>query len=41
VVIDEAAFHESLEELLKAAMALLMWGGQGQAINSRWSRQPI
>jgi phage FluMu gp28-like protein len=28
VMIDEAAFHESLDELLKAAMALLMWGGR-------------
>jgi len=27
VVIDEAAFVEDLAELLKAAMALLMWGG--------------
>jgi len=27
VVIDEAAFVEDLGELLKAAMALLMWGG--------------
>ncbi len=28
VIIDEAAFHDELNELLKAAMALLMWGGQ-------------
>jgi phage FluMu gp28-like protein len=28
VVIDEAAFHEDLSGLLKAAMALLMWGGR-------------
>lgn len=27
VVIDEAAFHDSLKELIKAAMAFLMWGG--------------
>jgi len=27
VIIDEAAFVEDLEALLKAAMALLMWGG--------------
>jgi phage FluMu gp28-like protein len=27
VIIDEAAFHDQLEELLKAALALLMWGG--------------
>jgi len=28
VIIDEAAFHDDLEELLKAAMALLIWGGK-------------
>lgn len=28
VLIDEAAFHDNLEELLKAALALLMWGGR-------------
>jgi phage FluMu gp28-like protein len=28
VVIDEAAFHDNLAELIKAAMALLMWGGK-------------
>ena len=28
VVIDEAAFHDNLGELIKAAMALLMWGGK-------------
>lgn len=28
VIIDEAAFHDQLEEVLKAAMALTMWGGQ-------------
>lgn len=28
VIIDEAAFVENLPELLKSAMALLMWGGQ-------------
>lgn len=28
VTIDEAAFHEHLKELLKAAMALLIWGGR-------------
>lgn len=27
VIIDEAAFHDSLDEVLKAALALLMWGG--------------
>lgn len=34
VVIDEAAFHENLEELLKAAMALLMWGGEVHIIST-------
>ncbi|MBA3009465.1 MAG: terminase family protein [Proteobacteria bacterium] len=28
VVIDEAAFHDDFKGLLKAAIALLMWGGQ-------------
>lgn len=28
VIIDEAAFHKNLGEVLKAALALLMWGGQ-------------
>jgi len=28
IVIDEAAFHEDLRGLLKAAMAMLMWGGR-------------
>tara|TARA_R110000868_G_scaffold31325_2_gene114822 strand:- start:19568 stop:21184 length:1617 start_codon:yes stop_codon:yes gene_type:complete len=28
VIIDEAAFHDDLEELLKAALALLIWGGK-------------
>ncbi|MCF6246909.1 MAG: hypothetical protein L3J69_06055 [Desulfobacula sp.] len=28
VVIDEAAFHDDLKALLKAALALLMWGGR-------------
>lgn len=28
VIIDEAAFHKDLAEVLKAAFALLMWGGQ-------------
>lgn len=28
VVIDEAAFHDDLDGLIKAAMALLMWGGR-------------
>lgn len=28
VILDEAAFHRDLAEVLKAALALLMWGGQ-------------
>lgn len=28
VIVDEAAFHDDLRALLKAAMALLMWGGR-------------
>ena len=34
VIIDEAAFHEQLDELLKAAMALLMWGGKVAIIST-------
>ncbi|WP_372072438.1 hypothetical protein P7L75_09380 [Tistrella mobilis] len=28
VILDEAAFHDDLEEVLKAALALTMWGGR-------------
>ncbi|WP_066667366.1 MULTISPECIES: phage terminase large subunit family protein [unclassified Sphingomonas] len=28
VVIDEAAFHKNVDEVIKSAMALLIWGGQ-------------
>ena len=34
VVIDEAAFHGALDELLKAAMALLIWGGKVRVIST-------
>jgi phage FluMu gp28-like protein len=34
VVIDEAAFHGQLEELLKAALALLIWGGRVRVIST-------
>lgn len=34
VVIDEAAFHDDLKGLLKAAMALLMWGGEVRIIST-------
>lgn len=35
VVIDEAAFHGKLDELLKAAIALLMWGGKVHVISTQ------
>lgn len=34
VLIDEAAFHDKLDELLKAAFALLMWGGRVLVIST-------
>lgn len=34
VVIDEAAFHKNVNEVLKAAMALLIWGGQVVVIST-------
>ncbi len=34
VVIDEAAWHTELGELLKAAMALLIWGGKVRVIST-------
>ncbi len=34
VVIDEAAFHDDLKELIKAAIALLIWGGQVRIIST-------
>lgn len=34
VVIDEAAFHDNLKGLMKAAMALLIWGGQVVVIST-------
>ncbi len=34
VVIDEAAFHDKLDELLKAALALLIWGGSVRVIST-------
>lgn len=36
VIIDEAAFHDDLKGLLKAAMALLMWGGQVRVISTHF-----
>lgn len=34
VIIDEAAFHTALGELLKAALALLIWGGEVHIIST-------
>ncbi|MEO0034579.1 MAG: hypothetical protein RLZZ501_602 [Pseudomonadota bacterium] len=34
VIIDEAAFHDDLEALLKAAFALLIWGGKVLVIST-------
>lgn len=34
VIIDEAAFHTDLAGLIKAAMALLMWGGEVRIIST-------
>jgi phage FluMu gp28-like protein len=35
-VIDEAAFHEDLQGLIKAAMAFLMWGGKVRIISTHF-----
>ena len=34
VIIDEAAFHKNVDEVLKSAMALLIWGGQVVVIST-------
>jgi len=34
VVIDEAAFHDKLSELIKAALALMIWGGRVRVIST-------
>jgi len=34
IVIDEAAFHDKLDELLKAALAMLIWGGKVRVIST-------
>jgi phage FluMu gp28-like protein len=36
VILDEAAFHDDLAGLLKAAMALLMWGGKVRVISTHF-----
>ena len=33
-MIDEAAFHDDLPELLKAALAFTMWGGVVRVIST-------
>jgi phage FluMu gp28-like protein len=38
VVIDEAAFHDDLPGLMKAALALLMWGGQVVVISTHFGQ---
>ncbi len=34
IIIDEAAFHPNLAELLKAALAMLIWGGEVHIIST-------
>lgn len=34
VILDEFAFHDAQDELLKAAMAFLMWGGQVRILST-------
>lgn len=36
VVIDEAAFHNELQELLDAALALLVWGGMVRVVSTHF-----
>ncbi|WP_220789372.1 hypothetical protein [Craterilacuibacter sinensis] len=36
IVIDEAAFHEQLQALLDAAMAMLIWGGKVRVISTHY-----
>lgn len=36
VIIDEAAFHDDLQGLIKAAIALLMWGGRVRIITTHF-----
>lgn len=39
VIIDEAAFHDELDELLKAAFALLIWGGRVVVVSTHNGEQ--
>lgn len=34
IIIDEAAFHDDLKELMKAALAMLIWGGKVLVIST-------
>ncbi len=34
IIIDEAAFHDDLQGLLKAALAMLIWGGKVEVIST-------
>lgn len=34
IIIDEAAFHDDLDELMKAALAMLIWGGKVLVIST-------
>lgn len=36
IIIDEAAFHDDLSELLKAAIAMLIWGGRVAIISTHF-----
>ncbi len=41
VIIDEAAFHGALDQLLKAALALLIWGGKVRVISTHDGDQNV
>jgi phage FluMu gp28-like protein len=41
IVIDEAAFHDDLPGLLKAAMAMLIWGGRVVVISTHFGEDNI
>ncbi len=40
-VIDEAAFHDDLQGLIKAAMAFLMWGGKVRIISTHFGESNL
>ncbi len=40
-VIDEAAFHDDLQGLIKAAMAFLMWGGKVRIISTHFGEANV